>query len=163
MSKQKTIYFAHPFDTMGSEGEKKIIEILTERGYDVKNPFEEGENELNEKYGVTTYYDKPSKKFAKEIVEKDEELVRKCDELFAWIPKGSTPIGTIFEISWAFELFKQITVLCYKPQPFFSYYSNILYISYKDFVENKPYVWMDTREITIKKWLNQYKSFRDIQ
>lgn len=141
----KTIYFAHPFDKMGTDKEKKIVETLMSRGYTVYDPFKY-ENGLNEKYGVKHYYKKPCKEFASDIIAGDFALVEECDELFAWIPKNTTMIGTIFEIGWAFSQHKKITVLCYKPQPFLYIYADVLYTSYEDFVADVPYKWKNRAE-----------------
>jgi len=128
----KSIYFAHPFDKWNSNQEKMIEQILTKRGYDVINPFKK-EDRINKKYGVNNYYDNPTFEFAKEIIEKDYELVKECDEYFGWFPKDVTMIGTPLELSWANSLGKKITVLCYKPQPFLWMYSDIFYIGYENF------------------------------
>lgn len=140
----KSVYFAHPFDTWKTPREGMITKYLTERGYNVYNPFVE-EDKLNEKYGTDNYYQKPSIEFAKDIVDKDHIAVKKTDEYFGWFPKNITMIGTPIELVWAFRMGKKTTVLCYKPQPFLWYYSDVFFTDYKSFVENKPF-W--TRE----KW-----------
>ena len=137
---KKLIYFAHPFDKWRTPREEFIEKVLEERGYTVINPFKQ-ENKLNKKYGVDNYYHSPCIEFAKDIVDKDYDMVNNCDEIFCWIPKGITMIGTIIELMWANYLNKKITVLCYKPQPFFYRYAEKLYISYDDFKKDIPYVW----------------------
>jgi len=134
-SKKGTIYFAHPFDRWKSKREEMIEQILEERGYDVVNPFKE-ENKLNEKYGVSNYYERPTFDFANDIVNKDYESVKECDEFFAWFPKDVTSIGTPIELVWASLMKKKITVLCYKPQPFLWKLVDIFYIGYANFVND---------------------------
>jgi len=138
MSKKKTIYFAHPFDKWKSKREEMIIQTLTERGYDVFNPFIK-ENKLNEKYGVTHYYEKPSKAFAKDIVDGDKKMVLECDEYFGWFPKGVTMIGTPIELVWAYNAKKPITVICYKPQPFLWIMADKFYLGYDKFVKDEQF------------------------
>ena len=131
----KKIYFAHPFDKWKSKREEMIVRILEERGYEVINPFEE-EDRLNVKYGVNHYYEKPTFQFAKDIVDKDYEMVKNCDEYFGWFPKDVTMIGTPIEFMWAKNLGKKTTVLCYKPQPFLWVLADRFYIGYNNFQED---------------------------
>jgi nucleoside 2-deoxyribosyltransferase len=138
--KKKTIYFAHPFDKWRSKREEMIMRTLKEMGYEPLNPFD-SESDLNEKYGVDNYYQAPSKEFAQDIVDVDRKRVEECDEIFCWIPKGVTMIGTIIEMMWAHELGKKITVLCYKPQPFLMVYADKLYVGYDNFRDGVEYKW----------------------
>lgn len=137
--KKKSIYFAHPFDKIGSKREEMIIKTLEERGYEVVNPFER-ESKLNEKYGVNHYYESPTKSFAKDIVRLDKEAVKECDEYFGWFPKGVTMIGTPIELVWAYDFGKKITVICYKPQPFLWCLADTFYIGYENFVKDIKFV-----------------------
>lgn len=143
----RTIYFAHPFDTIGTEKESEIKEKLSE-SYEVCDPFET-EEELNKKYGVDNYYDNPTKEFAFSILTADKDKVYKCDELFAWIPKGITTIGTVIEMMWANGVGKLVTVLSYKPQPFFVQYSDTLYTSYEDFMNDHRYIWKRKKQYDV--------------
>jgi len=126
------IYFAHPFDKWQTPREDQIEKILESRGYIVVNPFKE-EDKLNEKYGVNNYYENPTYNFAKDIVDKDYQMVSDCDEYFGWFPKDVTMIGTPIELVWAHDLGKKITVLCYKPQPFLWMMADVFYIRYRNF------------------------------
>jgi len=132
---KKKIYFAHPFDKWRTKREDMIEKVLEERGYIVINPFKK-EDKLNEKYGVDNYYEKPTKEFANDIVNKDYEMVIDCDEYFGWFPKGVTMIGTPIELVWAYTHGKKITVLCYKPQPFLWMMADKFYIGYNNFVDD---------------------------
>ena len=133
----KTIYFAHPFKTWKTQKEREITKILESRNYHVINPFIE-ENRLNKKYGVSNYYDSPSKSFIEEIVHNDYSLLKKCDEYFGWFPSKKDPIGTTFELCWAKMLNKNITVLCYKPHPFLLFFSNKFYLGFEAFKKDLP-------------------------
>jgi len=136
---KKTIYFAHSHKWMDSKRKKKIRSILESRGYEVFDPFEH-EEELIEKYGYV-YSENRTKPYANDITEKDYELVKNADELFAWFPIGSTTIGTPLEVCWARNMGKKVTVLYSSAHPFL--WSDIikihkLYISYHDFKNDKP-------------------------
>jgi len=133
------IYLAHPFDKRNSKRKEMIIKKLEEKGYEVIDPFV-GENKLEEKYGVKSYYDNPLRAFALEIKERDFNQVKNCDALFAWIPKDVTMIGTIREFDKALRNRKHTIVLCYKPNPFLED-ADELYLSYQDFLEGKPFEW----------------------
>lgn len=137
----KSVYFAHPFDLWKTELEKKIEDALEEKGYIVINPFDT-ESDLNEKYGVDTYYDNPSKEFAKEICERDFASIERQDIYFAYIPKGVTSIGTIREFEKALELGKRTIIVCYKPNPFLID-ADELYLSLQDFIEGNEYKWTE--------------------
>lgn len=139
MKKKKTIYFAHPFDKIGSKREEMIMRKLEERGFKVIDPFA-GEDVLCKKYNTDNYYGNPTRQFALEIKERDFGAVMKCNALFAWIPKDVTMIGTIREFDKALEYEIYTIILCYKPNPFLED-ADELYLSYQDFLEGKQYVW----------------------
>ena len=137
--KKKTIYFAHPFDRIGTKREKMIEQILEERGFEVINPFKM-EQELNKKYGVDNYFDNPCKGFAKDIVDQDWQMVSGADAYFGWFPKNATMIGTPIELVWAVLLEKEIITLAHRPHPFVLMFSHIIYIGYKNFAKNIPFL-----------------------
>lgn len=142
-NKGKTsVYFAHPFDTRDTKREEMVIKHLKKSGYCVINPFDY-EDELCEKHGVDNYYDKPCKDLAVEMVSRDFKEVEMCDELFAWIPNSSSSMGTLFEIAYAYELGKKVTVFVERAHPFLLFYADIMYISYSDFKKDKPYEWIE--------------------
>ena len=134
---KKSIYFAHPFDRWQSKREGMIEQILEQRGYKVVNPFTE-ENRLNKKYGVENYYQNPCDEFSQDIVDKDWDMVVDCESYFGWFPKGVAMIGTPIELVWALLLGKEIITLTYKPHPFLKMFSDTMYVSYNDFIEDKP-------------------------
>jgi len=136
---KKKIYFAHPWDRLGTKREEMIIKKLEERGFEVINPFV-GENKLEAKYGGMGYYDNPLRAFALDIKEKDFKQVIDCDAFFAWIPKDVTMIGTIREFDKALENGRYTIILCYRPNPFLED-ADELYLSYQDFLEGKQFVW----------------------
>jgi len=138
--KKIRIYFAHSTKSWKSKREEKIIEILESRGYEVVNPFDY-EDAINKKYGVNAYSDNPTEPHANDIVEKDYELVKNCDELFAWFTRDTSMTGTPLEVCWAKNMGKKVTVLYYRKHPFiWSKRIGIykLYISYQDFKNDKP-------------------------
>ena len=137
--KMKKIYLAHPFDRRFSKRKEMIIKKLEERGFEVIDPFV-GEDELEKKYKVKTYYDNPCRDFALEIKERDFNQVINCEALFAWIPKDVTMIGTIREFDKALEKGKYTIVLCYKPNPFLED-ADELYLSYQNFLDEKSFIW----------------------
>jgi len=139
MKEKKTIYFAHSHEWMDSKRKWKIKALLETRGYEVIDPFEH-EDVLIKKYGYE-YHENRNEQYANDITEKDYELVKNADELFAWFPIGSTTIGTPLEIGWAKNMGKKVTVLYSSAHPFlWSWRINLykLYISYQDFKEDKP-------------------------
>lgn len=133
------IYFAHPFSKMGTEEEAEIITTLQNLGYEVYDPFD-GEGELCRRYGVSFYYQKPTFEFAEEIVARDFEAVDKCDALFAWIVSNSSCLGTVRELDRALRYGKKTIVIHHRPNPFLKNV-DILYLSVKDFKNNKKYEW----------------------
>ena len=139
MMKKKTIYFAHSHQWMDSKRKWKIKQILESRGYKVIDPFEH-EQDIIDKYGYV-YNENRTKPYAEDITEKDYDLVKNADELFAWFPIGSTTIGTPLEVCWAKNMGKKVTVLYSSAHPFLwseriAIYK--LYISYQDFKDDKP-------------------------
>jgi len=123
---------------MDTKREEMIEKILTERGFIVVNPFDE-EIKICKKYGVLYYYDNPTEPFAYEIVDKDYKMIEACDELFAWISKGDNAVGTTWEIRWAKDLGKKVTVLISKPHPFIWRFVDKIYIGYYNFTEDIPF------------------------
>ncbi len=137
--RKPTIYFAHPFDKRLTKRKDMLVNKLTEKGYEVVDPFV-GENNIAKRYGVNNYYENPCREFALEIKERDFAKVIKCDAFFAWIPKDVTMIGTIREFDRANRENKYTIVLCYKPNPFLED-ADELYLSYQDFIEGKQFEW----------------------
>lgn len=110
------------------------------KGYKVINPFKK-ERKLNEKYKVREYYDSPTLQHALDIRKNDFELVKACDEFFAWFPLNITCIGTTLELAKAIKHKKRIIVLTPRLHPFL--YGNEvideLYLTVEDFLKNKPF------------------------
>ena len=79
-------YFAHPFRSIGLDGEKRIIEILESRRVEVVNPFT-GENDMAKKYGVDAYYPKTPYKLGRDIWTKDLSQLNQCNMALFWIPE----------------------------------------------------------------------------
>lgn len=88
-------YFAHPFRTIGSEGEKRIISALERRGVIVINPFI-GEDKLCEKYNVKSYYPKTLRKLGREIWIKDLKQIKESNLFLMWSPEFSGEYGAHF-------------------------------------------------------------------
>lgn len=148
MKRKKTIYFAHPVETMDTKKEREIIKILESRGYEVINPFEK-EKALVAKYGVKYYYDNPSEEFAIEITVGDYYLVEICDEYFGWFPEKITSIGTALELAHADKFNKKITAIYNKPHPFLWKHCDILYLGIKAFINDDKFI-EKKKEIEIK-------------
>ena len=93
-------YFAHPYKTIGSEGEKRIIDILEERKVKVINPFDT-EDDVLEKYN-----DKPLRKLGRDIWIKDLNQISKCNIFVVWMP--DMPVfGCAAELQYALEWQKE--------------------------------------------------------
>ena len=139
MTKKITVYLAHSHQWKDAKRKWRIKEILESRGYEVVDPFEH-EIELEEKYGYK-YHENRTEDFANAITEKDYELVKNAEELFAWFPIGATTIGTPQEICWAKAMGKKVTVLYSSAHPFLwservAIYK--LYVGYQNFKDDKP-------------------------
>lgn len=141
---KKEIYFAHPFDKIGTKREAIIIEKLKELGYEVTDPFK-GEDFLCEKYECDNYYGNPCRAFAEDIMKRDLSQIDRCEALFVWIPKGVTTIGIIREVDYAFRHNKYVIIMTYKANPWLLE-TDELYLSYRDFLEGKKYGWEDKRD-----------------
>lgn len=134
----KKIYFAHPLVTWGTVVEKQIESVLRDRGYKVYNPFD-NERKLLDKYNILSYYDNPTKEIASEIYKSDLNLVKKCDELFAWYPRDHIPIGTSIEVGWADCMKKPVTVIETQKHPFLLSISDKYYLGLKKFIVDKVF------------------------
>ncbi len=139
MTDKITIYFAHSHKWVNSKRKNKIQLILESRGYEVIDPFKH-EEEIIKKYGYK-YHENRTEAHANDITEKDYNLVKNAEELFAWFPIGNTTIGTPLEIGWALGMGKKVTVLYVYPHPFL--WSNRiklykLYVGYQNFKIDKP-------------------------
>ena len=155
--KIKNIYFGHPKKKWKSKREKMIIKLLTERQYNVINPFAE-EKKMLKKYEIEHYYEKPSEELSEEIFNQDGKLVVKCDEYFGWFPTRTAMAGTHIEMDWAYILDKKITVLCNAPHPFCWQMCDVFYVGYYDFVNDTPF-WVrknKNKNSYIKKILKEY-------
>lgn len=133
------IYFAHPFKKKGTKMESKIIELLSNQGLDVIDPFK-GEEDILRKYGITNYYDNPSKQLSREIYRRDYESVHSCDFLFAWLPTDVYTIGTPIEFSWAHDAMNMYTiVLCPIRHPFPMNMADFLYHTLEEMEKSIEY------------------------
>ena len=147
MKRKPTIYFAHPYNKQETSTQKEIIKLLESCGLEVKNPFE-GELDILHKYGITKYYDKPSKALSREIYNRDYELVHSCDFLFAWFPTDTFSIGTPIEFAWAHNLSMFTIVLCPLDHPF---PMNMADFHYHNMEEMRMKIKGDV-EFIIKEW-----------
>lgn len=135
---QKSVYFAHPYQTWKSEEEGRIERKLTDLGYIVYNAFNQIEEGFIEKYGGE-YYSNPSKEFAEEIVNGDFLLLDKSDEYFGWFPKGHMCIGSSIELQYAYAQKKKISVICESPHPFLYTMSDKFYKTISDFENGREF------------------------
>lgn len=95
-------YFAHSFELLGSEEEKRIMRILKERRVEIINPFDK-EEKLCKKYNVKNYYDGSIYKHAREIWITDLQLIKQSNLVVVYLPENMRAIGTAAELMFALE------------------------------------------------------------
>ncbi|MHC1591754.1 MAG: nucleoside 2-deoxyribosyltransferase [Candidatus Helarchaeales archaeon] len=150
MKKRPLIYYAHPYRMRGSEEEKHHIKVLEEKGFEVYDPFI-GEGDVEKRHGGP-YYSNPTIEFARELVEKDLEMVEKCDWLIA-IMVGST--GTAMELMYAWTLGKKIISIDSRHHPFPMVLSDYLYETFEEFEKNFELEKLSPREF-VKKSMKEF-------
>lgn len=97
-------YFAHPYVTLGTEDEARILKILKSRRIRVINPFD-GEAPMLKEYGIDNtkdYYKSPYYSLAKRIWTKDLKQIKNANMILVWMPVSST--GTAAELQYALDL-----------------------------------------------------------
>lgn len=140
MTRETVVYFAHPYNTVGSDGEREIIEELKSRQVSIFNPFKE-EGDVLEKYGKEEYYKGPTYwQLARDIWTKDLGAVKKCDILLAWLP-NKEGIGTSAEIATAYEYKKFIQIISPYRHPSFSVYADQYFLSIRKWKRRILYKW----------------------
>lgn len=143
MNKKLKCYFAHPWDTRGSEEEKRIIKALEDRRVEVCNPFD-GEEGLWAKYNRKAYYPNPPYKLGREIWILDLHRVKMCDMLVAYLPH--TAMCTAVELAEAYRLEKFIQVISPMKHPLIAYVldrdgKSQLFKTVEQFEKLKPQRW----------------------
>lgn len=129
------VYFAHPYNTVGSDGEQCILEEMAKRGWEVLNPFENNpDEEVIEriKRGDFGSLD------AFILVEKDLENLDMCHSILVWLPGNIAAVGTICEMVYAFKAHKYVVVIHQKDgivHPWVVYHADLMYKTIGDFVE----------------------------
>jgi len=132
------IYFAHPATSHNTDGEKRITEILKERGWQVINPFLDDAHQKAEfvnnirqnRFGILD---------SAKLVLNDIIHIGRSDAILVWLPKGHTSVGTICELIHGWYMGKYIIII-YElhdfPHPWAWWHSDEFYRSIDDF-ENR--------------------------
>lgn len=120
----KKIYFAHTTKQSESRRKKKIVRILTKRGYEVFDPLEGQSMKTKDTC----------------IIDMDFELLDFCDSIFCWFPKKhGTNIGSSMEMMRSYMKKKdEIIALHYKHHIFLMRFATKFYISFRDFKKDRP-------------------------
>ena len=133
-------YFAHPYDSIDSDGEKRLLEYMAKEGWEVINPFE------NDPLDETIIENIKSGKFssleATALVENDLIHILECDAILVWIPKGFPSIGTICEMVFAATQSKKWVMVIHErssPHSWVVHYADELYLSIEDFINEEGY------------------------
>lgn len=147
--KKLKIYFAHPYESIGTFAEYNIITELKKRGFEVVNPFD-GENEMMlEKYNRTCgYYPNPPLQMGYEIWDLDmKRVIEECDALLVFVPEGTRLSGGCGIETWeALKHDKMIWIISHSKHPVFAYILKksvraIMYESINDWINHHPIDW----------------------
>ncbi len=128
------VYFAHPYDTVGTVDEKRLLEEMTKRGWDVLNPFENNpDEEVIEriKSGHFIALD------ALILVENDLDNLNNCDTVLVWLPSSSSSVGAICEMVYAFKAHKYEIVIHQRDcivHPWVVYHADLMYKTVDAFI-----------------------------
>ena len=150
------VYFAHPSKMIGSDDEKRIIQILKDRKLDVINPFDE-EASIRIQINLKTWKDTMPKDFARKLWVNDLAFINTSDIIVAWFPLYEA-IGTAAEVQHALDLQKKyyytrknykskgllIQIISKIRHPLFAYalqHGNQLYDTIDDFERFKQSDW----------------------
>jgi len=129
----RKVYYAHPYVTRTTKGELDIIRISREKGYRIMNPFD-GEDSILEEHGVKEYYGNVKRAVAKSFFDRDLELLRSCDSILGWVPKGiGQPVGTNMELMYAWMKEKYVIIISEIPSPFFICIADEFYRTISDY------------------------------
>ena len=133
------VYFAHPYDTIGTPSEKTILKGMADRGWEVLNPFEHNPAEDIIKRITSGNF---SICDALCLVENDLEGLSECDAVLVWIPNISTSIGTLCEMVYAFKAHKYVIVIQQQlngfPHAWVVYHADKIYTSVGAFIADIP-------------------------
>ncbi|MHA1795243.1 MAG: hypothetical protein ACTSUK_03965 [Promethearchaeota archaeon] len=133
-------YFAHPYYTIGTYGEKRIKEELKSRRLEVIDPFEK-EQKLLKEFAVEEYYTGPQYyELARKMWTKDMGYVKTCDIVVAWIPDYRA-LGTAMEIAIAYEAGKFIQIISPLKHPSYAVYADQYFLTIADWVSYREYKW----------------------
>lgn len=109
MSLGYNVYFAHPHKEKDSEVKKDMVKYLEYYEHRVIDPFEKEEERTKD--GV-------------KIWNKNRELIRECEEFFAWIPDRSV-FGILPELEYASSLNKFITIVTDLEHPYLEWLEEV--------------------------------------
>lgn len=134
------VYFAHPYNTIGTEGEQHLLNRMARLEWDVLDPFE------NDPIDSDVVENIKSGKFSSEdaaaLVNNDLSHILECDAILAWIPKGVPAVGTICEMMFAATQGKKYVIVVHErstPHSWVVHYSDELYLSIRDFIIDKGF------------------------
>lgn len=116
------VYFAHPYESMGSKEAREIIEELKSRKLEVVNPFDGEDDLMREKYGVENYYPDPPFQLGVDIWAQDLRRVAQADMILVYVPEGERLSGGCgIELFHAWQLKKFIQIISMSKHPAFAY------------------------------------------
>ena len=88
-------YYAHPFSTKGSEGEKEIIKILKSRYIRITNPFDGEDDYIKKTFKVENYYPTTPFDAGVWIWDKCIRQINNSDLFLVWIPEQKEITGSL--------------------------------------------------------------------
>lgn len=141
------IYFAHPFATIGTEDEARILAELKKRGEEIHNPFE---NDKDKEWMKRFRKGEFSLKDAERLVELDLAAIDRSDAVLVWLPTGIYTCGTICEMVYAY--YSNIhTIVIHsegrRVNPWVWYHASALYPTIEDWIAGNLWVSMRVKEI----------------
>jgi len=139
-------YFAHPYKTRDSAGERRIIHVTRNKGHEIINPFD-GEDDILEEHGVKEYYGNVKQAVARSFFYRDLNQVKECDAIIGWVPRGRIQaVGTPMELMYAWrekkasKKKKYIIIISEIPSPFFICIADEFYPTIHDYENGTEWV-----------------------
>jgi len=137
------VYFSHPYDTIGTPDEKRLLDIIKEEGWEVINPFENNPEDVGVIDRVKS--SKFTLKDARDLVTNDLLNLGRCDAILVWIPNSSQTVGTICEMVYARKLGLFVVAIHCKldggPHAWMVHHADLLYLTIDDFAADRPTQW----------------------
>ena len=133
-------YFAHPYDSIGTDGERRLIKAMEECGWSILNPFDndpiDSDAVENIKSGTFSVED------AAVLVNNDLTHILECDAILVWIPEGIPSVGTICEMMFAATQGRKWVIVVHErshPHSWVVHYADELYLSIENFINEEEY------------------------